>query len=66
MHYHQRINDLKAWKAKALNQMQLMFHKLKDSVPSTVYEDARRELEVALQKNSENSQKELRMIDKLN
>jgi hypothetical protein len=50
---HQRINNLKEWKAKALHQMNTLHSKLKLAVPISELEQSTMQLEVAKQKNND-------------
>ena len=57
----QRINKLKEWKAKAIQQLKFLFNKLRCAVPLSEYQLLSRELEIEKTKGNELKDRTLKL-----
>jgi len=61
----QRINDLKTWKARAIQQLKYLFTKLRMAVPRTEYESLQSETAVLKQKNADYIERNSKLAERV-
>ena len=64
-HVQQRINMLKEWKARAIQQLKFLFNKLRHAVPLTEYQSVQSENEILKQKNADYIDRNCKLSEKL-
>jgi hypothetical protein len=65
IHVQQRINDLKTWKARAIQQLKYLFTKLRMAVPRTEYECLQSEAAVLKQKNADYIERNSKLAERV-
>jgi hypothetical protein len=61
----QRINMLKEWKVKAIQQLKFLFGKLRLAVPLTEYQSVQSENDILKQKNADYIDRNSKMAERL-
>ena len=61
----QRINDLKSWKAKAIQQIKFLFAKLRLAVPLTEFQGMQTENDLLKQRNADYIERNSRLAEKI-
>ncbi len=61
----QRINDLKEWKARAIQQLKFLFTKLRLAVPLTEYQSVQSENDILKQRNADYIERNSKMALKV-
>lgn len=61
----QRINSLKEWKARAIQQLKFLFTKLRLAVPRTEFESVQGENELLKQRNADYIERNSKLAEKV-
>jgi hypothetical protein len=65
VHVQTRINELKKWKAKAIQQIKFLFTKLRMAVPLTEYQGIQSENDLLKQRNADYIDRNSRLAERV-